>query len=59
MHGSVIGSVLFRKDWQEAYPEAMKQLTLYPYHKFKDAPDALEGGISMATTNTEVGVRYL
>lgn len=47
MHGTVIKYVYFRKDWQDIYSESMKQLTLYPYHKFKDAPDALEGVIEM------------
>ena len=51
MHGTVLNNVLFRQDWSEVYNEAMLQLTLYPYHKFLDAPDALEGLTSMAFLN--------
>jgi len=47
MHGAVLNSVLFRDDWADVYPEGMNQLLLYPQHKFKDGPDALEGLISM------------
>jgi len=47
MHGTVTKNVYFRKDWQECYDTSMTQLILYPYAKFKDAPDALEGLIGM------------
>jgi len=49
MHGTVKNNVLFRDDWDKAYPEPMNQLLLYPQHKFKDAPDALAGLCGMAT----------
>ena len=48
MHGTVTNKTYFRKDWADLpdYAEGMRQLTLYPYSKFKDAPDALEGLLS-------------
>jgi predicted phage terminase large subunit-like protein len=47
MHGTVINSFEFRRDWANAYNEGMNQLILYPHHKFKDAPDALAGLVEM------------
>lgn len=43
MHGTVKNNVYFRGDWEKSYPEPMRQLLLYPQHKYKDAPDALAG----------------
>jgi len=57
MHGTVKKFVHFRKDYAVAYPQAMKQLSLYPYSKFIDAPDCLEGGVSMAQTDYEPRIR--
>lgn len=53
MHGTVVRSVLFRRDWDEAYPESMRQLVTYP-SKFKDAPDALEAALAMASGGSPV-----
>jgi predicted phage terminase large subunit-like protein len=58
-HGSITNNVLFRKDWEKRYPEAMRQLTLYPYHKFKDAPDSLAGLVYMFTSHNPVRMRYI
>lgn len=55
MHGTILNNVYFRQDWETAYEEAMKQLTLYPYNKFKDAPDCLEGVLSMANIQSKPG----
>jgi predicted phage terminase large subunit-like protein len=52
MHGTVIKNVYFRSDWETTYRESMSQLTLYPYHKFKDAPDALAGLLYIANNWT-------
>lgn len=36
------GEVLFREDWEKAYPEAMKQVAFYGAWDHDDYPDALE-----------------
>jgi len=59
MHGTVVNNVYFRNDWDKAYPEAMRQLFLYPDHKFKDAPDALEGLTQIASGKKEPNVRFI
>ena len=57
MHGTVVKFCNFRADWDQAYPEAMSQLINFPQHKYKDAPDALEGGLAMIMGDAEVRIR--
>jgi len=52
MHGTVVNNLYIRQDWDQAYPEAMQQLLLYPQHNFKDAPDSLAGLINIASGKT-------
>lgn len=59
MHGAVKNHVLFREDWEDAYPEAMSQLLLYPQHKFKDAPDGLEGVIDLSGQRRRPGIAII
>ena len=50
----------FRRDWQTAYPRAITQLLEFPQSKAKDAPDALEGLVSMvAGGSSEPRIRRL
>ena len=59
MHGTVMNKVYFCETWDEVYPEAMRQLITYPSHKFKDAPDALEGLLALAAGSAEPRIRSL
>lgn len=59
MHGTVVNNLYFRDDWQTAYPEPMSQLILYPQHRYKDGPDALEGVASMMTGAKTVRIRRI
>lgn len=36
------GKVLFREDWETAYPKFIEQMNMYPATEHDDAPDALE-----------------
>jgi len=46
------GTVVFRKDWKNAYPELIEQLVRFPVHKYDDCPDALEGLIRISLKST-------
>lgn len=54
--GTILRSVLFRDDWKTAYPQAIEQITLYPQHKFVDAPDSLEGLIANASLRSGIAM---
>lgn len=45
------GENYFRDDYKEAYPEMMKQITLYPAYGPVDFPDAVEKAISYLGAN--------
>jgi len=45
------GSVLFRDDYQDAYPELMNQVKYYPVAKHDDFPDVLEMAIDHIRNN--------
>lgn len=47
IHGDVVKNVMFRRDWEDAYPILINQLLAFPQGKHDDAPDALEGLLSM------------
>lgn len=42
------GEVVFRADWDFAYPQLMSQLCDWPTAEHDDGPDALEGGLAAA-----------
>lgn len=47
MYGTVVNKVRFRSDWENAYPLLIRQLICFPQGNNDDAPDALEGLVSM------------
>lgn len=58
-HGHIINRVRFRKDWEQCYPLLIQQLISFPQGEHDDAPDALEGLISMFFNKTEVIFRTI
>lgn len=59
MHGKVLNNTLFRRDWEGKYKESMNQLLMYPQHKYKDAPDGLEGLLSMGNIANDINISFV